>query len=36
MFAMDGYQLKAIREDIQSGTVFPEQTMSKSISSDDT
>ena len=25
MFAMDGYQLKAIREDIQSGTVFLEQ-----------
>jgi len=34
MFAMDGYQLKAIREDIQSGMVFPEQTIA--ISSDDT
>ena len=34
MFAMDGYQLKAIREDIQSGTVFPEQTIA--VSSDDT
>ncbi len=34
MFAMDGYQLKAIREDIQSGTVFPEETIA--ISSDDT
>ena len=34
MFAMDGYQLKAIREDIQTGTVFPEQTIA--ISSDDT
>jgi len=34
MFAMDGYQLKAIREDLQSGTVFPEQTIA--ISSDDT
>ena len=34
MFAMDGYQLKAIREDIQSGTVFLEQTIA--ISSDNT
>ena len=34
MFAMDGYQLKAIREDIQSGTVFLEQTLPISI--DDT
>ena len=34
MFAMDGYQLKAIREDIQSGTVFLEQTIT--ISSEDT
>ncbi len=34
MFAMDGYQLKAIREEVQFGTVFPEQTTA--ISSDDT
>ena len=31
---MDGYQLKAIREDIQTGTVSQEQTIA--ISSDDT
>ena len=34
MFGMDGYQLKVSREDIQSGTIFPEQTIA--ISSDDT
>ena len=34
MFGMEGYQLKAVREDIQSGTVFPEQTIA--VSSDDT
>ena len=34
MFAMDGYQLKAIREDLKSGTIFPEQTIA--VSSEDT